>query len=171
MMEAARSWIMSVVAVGMLVSLCLGLSPGGKVQKVGRFCGGLLLFLAVVTPLTRLDLTGSLEEFQNYCDQLSVTSDEFIQASGSVTQDLIVSQSEACIRAQARNLGADVAVTVTCEEQDGISVPSTVATVFVPSNFFSPQPVSIPTAITPVRAATAVLFVIVFISSSIALQF
>ena len=127
MMEAARSWIMSVVAVGMLVSLCLGLSPGGKVQKVGRFCGGLLLFLAVVTPLTRLDLTGSLEEFQNYCDQLSVTSDEFIQASGSVTQDLIVSQSEACIRTQARNLGADVAVTVTCEEQDGISVPSTVS--------------------------------------------
>ena len=80
-----------------------------------------------LTPLTRLDLTGSLEEFQNYCDQLSVTSDEFIQASGSVTQDLIVSQSEACIRAQARNLGADVAVTVTCEEQDGISVPSTVS--------------------------------------------
>ena len=56
-----------------------------------------------------------------------MTSDEFIQASGSVTQDLIVSQSEACIRAQARNLGADVAVTVTCEEQDGISVPSTVS--------------------------------------------
>ena len=127
MMEMIRNWVMSVVAVGMLVSLCLGLSPGGKVQKVGRFCGGLLLFLAVVTPLTRLDLTGSLQEFRDYCDQLSVTSDEFAQVSGTITQDLVVSQSEACIQAQAKNLGADVAVTVICESKDGLSVPTGVS--------------------------------------------
>lgn len=116
MMEFIRHWVMSVVAVGMLVSLCLGLSPGGKVQKVGRFCGGLLLFLAVVTPLTRLDLTGSLQEFQDYCNQLAVTSDEFTQASETITQDLVISQSEACIQAQARSLGADVTVSVTCQK-------------------------------------------------------
>lgn len=127
MMEFIRHWVMSVVAVGMLVSLCLGLSPGGKVQKVGRFCGGLLLFLAVVTPLTRLDLTGSLQEFQDYCNQLAVTSDEFTQASETITQDLVISQSEACIQAQAKSLGADVTVSVTCKSQDGLSIPAGVS--------------------------------------------
>lgn len=127
MMDFIRSWVMSVVAVGMLVSLCLGLSPGGKVQKVGRFCGGLLLFLAVVTPLTRLDLTGSLQEFRNYCDQLSVTSDEMTQASETIIQDLIVAQSEACIQTQAKSLGMDVTVTVTCEPQDGLAIPAGVS--------------------------------------------
>ena len=124
MMEFIRNWVMSVVAVGMLVSLCLGLSPGGKVQKVGRFCGGLLLFLAVVTPLTRLDPMGSLQAFQDYCDQLSVTSEEVAQAGETITQDLVVSQSEAYIQTQAKSLGADVTATVTCVTRDGLPVPS-----------------------------------------------
>ncbi|MDY4953810.1 MAG: hypothetical protein SO073_04130 [Candidatus Onthomonas sp.] len=127
MMEFIRNWVMSVVAVGMLVSLCLGLSPGGKVQKVGRFCGGLLLFLAVVTPLTQLDLTGSLQDFRDYCDQLSVTSDEVTQAGATLTQDLVISQSEARIQAQAKSLGADVTATVTCASQDGLPVPDGVS--------------------------------------------
>lgn len=127
MMAFIRNWVMSVVAVGMLVSLCLGLSPGGKVQKVGRFCGGLLLFLAVVTPLTQVDLTGSLQNFRDYCDQLSVTSDEVTQAGVTLTQDLVISQSEARIQAQAKSLGADVTVTVTCASQDGLPVPGSVS--------------------------------------------
>ena len=127
MMEFIRNWVMSVVAVGMLVSLCLGLSPGGKVQKVGRFCGGLLLFLAVVTPLTQLDLTGSLQDFRDYCDQLSVTSDEVTQAGATLTQDLVISQSEARIQVQAKSLGADVTVTITCASQDGLPVPDSVS--------------------------------------------
>lgn len=127
MMEFIRNWVMSVVAVGMLVSLCLGLSPGGKVQKVGRFCGGLLLFLAVVTPLTQLDLTGSLQDFRDYCDQLSVTSDEVTQAGATLTQDLVISQSEARIQAQAKSLGADVTANVTCASQDGLPVPDGVS--------------------------------------------
>ena len=127
MMAFIRNWVMSVVAVGMLVSLCLGLSPGGKVQKVGRFCGGLLLFLAVVTPLTQLDLTGSLQDFRDYCDQLSVTSDEVTQAGATLTQDLVISQSEARIQAQAKSLGADVTAAVTCTSQDGLPVPDSVS--------------------------------------------
>lgn len=127
MMEFIRNWVMSVVAVGMLVSLCLGLSPGGKVQKIGRFCGGLLLFLAVVTPLTQLDLTGSLQDFRDYCDQLSVTSDEVTQAGATLTQDLVISQSEARIQAQAKSLGADVTAAVTCTSQDGLPVPDSVS--------------------------------------------
>lgn len=127
MMAFIRNWVMSVVAVGMLVSLCLGLSPGGKVQKVGRFCGGLLLFLAVVTPLTQLDLTGSLQDFRDYCDQLSVTSDEVTQAGATLTQDLVISQSEARIQAQAKSLGADVTVSITCASQDGLPVPDSVS--------------------------------------------
>lgn len=127
MMEFIRNWVMSVVAVGMLVSLCLGLSPGGKVQKIGRFCGGLLLFLAVVTPLTQLDLTGSLQNFRDYCDQLSVTSDEVTQAGATLTQDLVISQSEARIQAQAKSLGADVTAAVTCTSQDGLPVPDSVS--------------------------------------------
>lgn len=120
---------MGVVAVGILVSICLALSPGGKVQKVARFCGGLLLFLAVVTPLTRVDINGSFQEFQDYCAQLSEPSDEQKQTSGDITKKLVISQSEACIKNQAKTLGAKVEVTVTCRSKDGLSVPSKVSVV------------------------------------------
>lgn len=129
MMEGIRSWVMGVVAVGILVSICLGLSPGGKVQKVSRFCGGLLLFLAVVTPLTKLDINESFQEFQDYCAQLSESSDEQKETSGNITKKLVISQSEACIKNQAKTLGANVEVTVTCRSKDGLSIPSKVSIV------------------------------------------
>lgn len=126
MMAGVRSWVMSVVAVGMLVSLCLGLSPGGKVQKVSRFCGGLLLFLAVVTPLTRLDVTGALEDFRAYCDQLSEPSEPLVETSVTLTQELVTARAETSIQTKAREMGADVTVTVVCQSRDGLPVPEEV---------------------------------------------
>lgn len=81
MMDSVRNWILGVVAVGLLVSLCQSLSPEGKTQKVSRFCGGLLLFLAVVTPIVQWDITGTLQAFQDYCESLTVSQEEVAQAA------------------------------------------------------------------------------------------
>lgn len=123
MMEGIRSWVMSVVAVGLLVSVCQGLSPGGKTRKVSQFCGGLLLFLAVVTPLTQLDMIGVLEEFQAYCAQLSEPSESLAKTSAELTRELVEDQSKRAVQARARELGAEVSVSVDCGEQDGLPVP------------------------------------------------
>lgn len=86
MMDSVRNWILGVVAVGLLVSLCQSLSPEGKTQKVSRFCGGLLLFLAVVTPIVQWDITGTLQAFQDYCESLTVSQEEVAQAGSTVLE-------------------------------------------------------------------------------------
>lgn len=126
MIEGIRNWVMSVVAVGLLVSICQGLSPGGKTQKVSRLCGGLLLFLAVVTPLTRLDVTGALEEFQSYCARLSEPAEPMAKTSSELTRELVATQTERLVRTRAKELGARVSVSVNCGERDGLPVPESV---------------------------------------------
>ena len=125
-MEDLRGWVMSVVAVGMLVSIAQGLSPGGGVGRVSRLCGGLLLFLALVTPLTRLDLTGALSDFHAYCDRLSEPDRPFAETSAALTRELVTARAEAAIRDRGEELGEDVSVAVTCGTRDGLPVPAEV---------------------------------------------
>ena len=126
MMDSVRNWILGVVAVGLLVSLCQSLSPEGKTQKVSRFCGGLLLFLAVVTPIVQWDITGTLQVFQDYCESLTVSQEEVAQAGSTVLETQVCQRTQQYLQEQAQQLGAEVTVQVTCKSQEGIPVPDAV---------------------------------------------
>lgn len=126
MMEDVRNWILGVVAVGLLVSLCQSLSPEGKTQKVSRFCGGLLLFLAVVTPIVRWDITGRLQAFQDYCESLTVSEEAVAQAGNTVLEEQVCQRTQQYLQEQAKQLGAAVSVAVTCKTQEGVPVPDRV---------------------------------------------
>ena len=54
-MTFLKEWLMGVVAAALAVALAQALTPEGTVKKVGRLVGGLVLLLAVVGPLGRLD--------------------------------------------------------------------------------------------------------------------
>ena len=126
MMDSVRNWILGVVAVGLLVSLCQSLSPEGKTQKVSRFCGGLLLFLAVVTPIVRWDITGTLQAFQDYCESLTVSQEEVAQAGSTVLETQVCQRTQQYLQEQAQQLGAEVTVQVTCKTREGVPVPDAV---------------------------------------------
>lgn len=129
MMDGIRTWIMSVVAVGLLVSICQGLSPNSKVQKVSRFCGGLVLFLTVLTPITQWNLSGKLQAFQDYCASLTQPEEEVAQAGNTVLEEQVCQQAQSYIQSQAAELGAEVTVTVSCTSQEGIPVPDSVSVI------------------------------------------
>lgn len=126
MMAELRGWILGVVAVGLLVSICQSLSPAGKPQKVSRFCGGLLLFLAVVTPITQWDIAGGVQAFQAYCADLTASEAEVTQAGQTVLETQVCQRVSEYIQEQAQALGVTVTVSVTCETQEGIPVPAAV---------------------------------------------
>ena len=56
-MTILRSWLLGVVACALLVSACEQLTDGGTMKKIVRFVGGMLLMLALLRPLLRIDLT------------------------------------------------------------------------------------------------------------------
>ena len=126
MMDSVRNWILGVVAVGLLVSLCQSLTPEGKTQRVSRFCGGLLLFLAVVTPIVQWDITGTLQGFQDYCESLTASEEEVAQAGNTVLKEQVRQRTQQYLQAHAQQLGVEVTVQVTCKTQEGIPVPDAV---------------------------------------------
>ena len=54
-MTILREWLLGVVAAALVISLAQALTPEGTVKKVGKLVGGLVLLLAVVGPVVRVD--------------------------------------------------------------------------------------------------------------------
>lgn len=59
-MTFLRSWLLSVTACAVLVSIVQQLTDGGTMKKIVRFAGGMVLMLAMLRPL--LSLTFDLPE-------------------------------------------------------------------------------------------------------------
>ena len=59
-MTFLRSWLLSVTACAVLVSIVQQLTDGGTMKKIVRFVGGMVLMLAMLRPL--LSLTFDLPE-------------------------------------------------------------------------------------------------------------
>ena len=54
-MTFLREWLLGIVAAALAIALAQSLTPEGTVKKVGKLVGGLVLLLAVVKPIARVD--------------------------------------------------------------------------------------------------------------------
>ena len=56
MIGAVRSWITSIAAVTLLLTVVQALVPEGTLKKITSFTGGLLLLAVLLQPVLRTDL-------------------------------------------------------------------------------------------------------------------
>ena len=118
MSGAVGRYPLSVVASAMLLSLVQSILPKGPVRRIGGFVGGLLVIIAVLSPVVDVDydaLARSITRFQ--------VEAEDIEASVSVSNrelmsGIIKQQCETYIWDKANKLGADLEVTVTLSEDE-----------------------------------------------------
>lgn len=78
MMEVMRNWLLSVTCAAMVLTISETLVPEGSIRKICRLAGGLVLLLAAVNPILKLDereLAQALNEYrmvaQDYGDALA----------------------------------------------------------------------------------------------------
>ena len=74
MTGALGTYLLSVAAVGLLVSLILSLLPEGPLRRSGTFVGSLLLILAVLSPLVQLDADTIAQADRNYDPKADVAA-------------------------------------------------------------------------------------------------
>ena len=55
MIELIREWLVGITCGAIIVALADGLSPNGTVRKIGRLTGSLVLVLAMIQPVLRID--------------------------------------------------------------------------------------------------------------------
>lgn len=116
MMESAREYLLAIVAACMIAVLANAMIRNRTVKRVVRFVGGILVILAVVTPLLSLDadrLTAYLDFVTEEYGFDSVRVEKTMQEQLALH---IKQTTETYIEQKASELGATVQAEVTLDE-------------------------------------------------------
>lgn len=126
MLELIRSWLVGITCAAMIVALAEGLMPPGAVRKVGKLTGGLVLLLAILQPVLKLDGTALTRALMEYRVDLSAYGDELEEENGELMKAIIAEQSAAYIVDKAASMGIGCSVDVTVNQEGDYPVPETV---------------------------------------------
>lgn len=125
MMEAVRTWLVGLIAVSLLVSVADSLLPEGGVKKVAGFTGGLILLLALVQPLLRVEPGSVAAGLGDYTAQIAALQETFTEKNQEELQALIAEETQAYIEDKATGLGLACSPRVTVEQdENGLPYPA-----------------------------------------------
>jgi stage III sporulation protein AF len=126
MLDFLRTWLISIVAASIFLSILLTVLPEGTIRTVARTTGGLILLLVLLRPVLNADLSSLARE--GAVEKNAV--DEQIAAFAAENNDKIRSQIEEktaeAIESQAQDLGITCSARVTAVERDGTYFPESV---------------------------------------------
>ena len=128
MMELIRNWLVGMTCAAMVVALAESLTPQGTVRKIGRLTGGLVLLLAIIQPVVKLDEGALANALAQYRTGLSVYDGALEEENETLMKGIIAEQSGAYILDKAASLGITCTVEVETEpgEEGDYPVPHSV---------------------------------------------
>ena len=127
MMDAVRSWLVSVICTAMAVAVAESIAPPGGMKKIVSLTGEFLLLLVLVQPLEDLRPDAFHLEYDVYRQSVERQRQELEKEQKKELQTLIEQQTAAYISDKARNLGLDCRVTVCCKVgEEGVPYPDSV---------------------------------------------
>lgn len=125
MIGAVRSWLASIAAVTMALTVLQTLVPEGTLRKISGFTGGLLLLAALLQPVLRTDLGRLRLDFSVYEEAIAGRAAELDAAGKEDMAAIIAGRTAAYILDKADALGFRVAARVETEPgADGIPLPA-----------------------------------------------
>ena len=126
MIGAVRSWLTSIAAVTLLLTVVQALVPEGTVKKIAGFTGGLLLLAALLQPALKTDLGRLRLDFSDYEEAVGERAAELDAAGKDELAAIIAGRTAAYISDKADALGLGVTAQVRTEPAEGIPVPASV---------------------------------------------
>ena len=124
MIGAVGSWLRSVAAVTLLLSVVQILIPEGALRRVAGFTGGLLLLAALLQPLRRADFGWLGLDFTVYRAEIEARSAELSASEKEEMASIIETRTAAYISDKADALGLDVEARVRAEPAEGgVQIP------------------------------------------------
>lgn len=122
MMGALKEWLLSVTAAAILCALAQGLISPGPVRRVGRLTAGLVMAVALLSPLASLKGVEPGEWLESWHPQGEVQ--ELEEQRDETMKTVIEAECSAYIVDKAAALGAECQVEIECApEGDGVFLP------------------------------------------------
>lgn len=125
MMEAGRTWLLSVLVTCVLCAAADGLMPPGGVRQVGRLVCGLVLLWAILSPAVRLGGVDAGQWLEDYLAGLELRESELEEQVGNGMKSIIEQETAAYIVDKAAEMGLTCTARVSCQAvEGGVYVPS-----------------------------------------------
>ena len=105
-MEWFRQWLIGITVAAMLNATAKNLMPKGVVRQIGGLTGGVVILLAMLQPIYRLEESRLSEVFSPYINVQSHTTAMAINTD-SLMKDIIESECSAYIQDKAKELGLE----------------------------------------------------------------
>ena len=125
-MTFLRSWLLSVTACAILVSIAQQLTGGGTMKKIMRFVGGMVLMLAMLRPLLSLSFDFPVSGDADYREAVESLRLTLASAQNDALCDGIAEQTQAYIEDKAAQMGLSVLAEVQTTLCDGVPLPDSV---------------------------------------------
>lgn len=125
MIELFRTWLLGIVATALILTVIYRLAPAGKLRPAARFVGGLVLLMAVLGPLARVDLDWDTS-FSACAGSIQEQIDDYRAANEQRTAALIAGEVEAYISDKGNEKGLVCHPAVTTRLEQGVPFPDTV---------------------------------------------
>ena len=124
MIGAVRSWLTSIAAVTLMLTVVQTLVPEGTLRKISGFTGGLLLLAALLQPVLKTDLGRLRLDFSGYEEAIETRTAELDNAGKEELAAIIAGRTAAYISDKADALGLEVTVRVETEPgEEGTPLP------------------------------------------------
>ena len=124
MIGAVRSWLTSIAAVTLMLTVVQTLVPEGTLRKISGFTGGLLLLAALLQPVLKTDLGRLRLDFSGYEEAIETRTAELDNAGKEELAAIIAGRTAAYISDKADALGLDVEARVETEPgEEGTPLP------------------------------------------------
>ncbi len=125
MIGAVRSWLTSIAAVTLMLTVVQTLVPEGTLRKISGFTGGLLLLAALLQPVLKTDLERLRLDFSGYEEAIADRAAELDAAGKEEMAAIIAGRTAAYISDKADALGLGITARVETEPgADGTPLPA-----------------------------------------------
>ena len=124
--EALRTWLLGIIAAGMVIGVLYALLPKGRMKPIAHAAGGAALLLVIVQPVLELDFMEFAGKYEDYEREIEELTEAYRQADQEKLAELIADKTAAYIASKGDDLGITCTPRVETEDRDGVPWPSAV---------------------------------------------
>ena len=118
MMDAFRLWLVGLMAVALILTVLSAVLPEGSVKKIAGVTGGLVLLLAILRGIERLDLGALRLSYDDCSRQINERIEVYREKSARDMDLLIQERCAAYISEQAQTFGLVCSPRVETEQRE-----------------------------------------------------
>ncbi len=126
MSELIREWLLGITAAAILLALVDHLVPEGGIKRIAGLAGGMILVLAAIGPVVKLDESALENLTSQYGAEVQNRSEELKMEQDILYESIIEEHTAAYILDKANEIGMSCRVSVTAAWDGDVPIPCAV---------------------------------------------